>query len=62
MSGKKRTPKPQPARRTSGEGVPKTSRDGPETAELKAEPRRGRRPATARINRSTRTARDPEGL
>lgn len=62
MSGKKSPPKRQTARRTSGEGVPKSSRDGPETAELKAAPRRGRRPATARINRSTRTARDPEGL
>lgn len=62
MSGKKRLPRSQPARRTGGEGVPKTRRQGPESAESKAAPQRGARSAPARIGVDRRSARDREGL
>jgi hypothetical protein len=62
MSGKKRLLEPRPARRTGGEGVPKTQRQGPETAQSKAAPQRGTRAGTARVGVDRRTARDREGL
>jgi hypothetical protein len=63
MSEKKRPPKRQAARRTGGEGVPKTEREGPETADRKAQPERGRGSGPARVNnREHPTARDRKGL
>ncbi len=62
MSDKKRPSRNETARRTSGEGVPKTKRPGPETAQAKAAPRRVQRPAVARINVRKPTARDRQGL
>jgi hypothetical protein len=62
MSAKKR-PKRQEPRRTGGEGVPRTEREGPETADRKAEPERGRGTGSARLDQRKRpTARDREGL
>jgi hypothetical protein len=62
MSAKKR-PKQQEARSTGGEGVPRTRRDGPDTADRKARPERGRGAGSARLDQRRRpTARDREGL
>jgi hypothetical protein len=63
MSGKKRPPKRQTARRTAGEGVPRTRREGSEPAERKARPERGSGSGSARLDQRRRpTARDREGL
>jgi hypothetical protein len=62
MDGKKRTSGGTPARRTGGEGVPKTRRKGSESAEDRAEPQRGDEPASGRLIDRSRTARNPEGI
>jgi hypothetical protein len=62
MEGKKRTSSDTPARRTGGEGVPKTRRKGPESSEDRAEPQRGNEPDSGRLIDRSRTARNPEGI
>jgi hypothetical protein len=62
MDGKKRIASDTPARRTGGEGVPKTRRQGPETSEDRAEPQRGKEPASGRLIDRSRTARNPDGI
>jgi hypothetical protein len=58
----KRRPKRSTARSTAGDGVPKTRRTGPVTAESRARPRRGRQPGSGRLIVRTRTARAREGI
>lgn len=62
MDGKKRTPSDTPGRRTGGERMPKTRRKGPETSEDRAEPQRGKEPASGRLIDRSRTARNPERI
>jgi hypothetical protein len=58
----KARPKRVPARRTQEEGVPETTRRGPETAADRARPTRERGERAGRIAGRVATARDREGL